>query len=88
MRIKLPDQIIAYNDLIEIRLTTMEANLLELLIKNQGIVMTHVEIAIELWGETNPRVAPEMTRPLCSRLRKKIGQEKIATLHGRGYIYL
>ena len=61
---------------------------MKLLIANQGKVMTHVEIAVELWGETDRRVAAEMTRPLCARLRRKIGQERIATVHGRGYMYL
>ena len=88
MQIRLPDPIVALDGIIEISLTRMEGELLKLLIANQGKVMTHVEIAVKLWGETDRFTAAGMTRPLCAKLRRKIGQERIATVHSRGYIYL
>lgn len=87
MKIKLPDPIMAIDGEVELQLTPMEAKLLVLLINNQGILMTHERLAYELWGEADEYLSKEMTRPLCSRLRKKIGAGRIETIWGRGYIY-
>ena len=72
---------------IQLKLTPMEYKLLKLLKSNEGKLVTHQEIAYKLCGETDKHMAHELSRPKISKLREKIGQEKIITAWGRGYIY-
>ena len=88
MDIYLPPPITTDETKVEMSLTPMESKFLALLVRNQGRIVTHKQIAFEVIGEPNELLAPDCSRPLCSRLRKKIGSDKIATVRGRGYIYL
>ena len=74
-------------------LTPTEAKLLEILITNWGRVMTHSELVFLLQGfEVSDDEAPEILRPLISRLRGKLdafpqGAKWITSVRGVGYVF-
>jgi len=75
------------------RLTPTEGKLLEIFVKNWGRVLTHANIAFMVQGyEVDEFEAPEILRPLISRLRKKLanfpqGKKWIASVRGTGYVF-
>jgi DNA-binding response OmpR family regulator len=74
-------------------LTPAEGRLLRILMENEGKVFSHRELVLLVQGyETSQREAPEILRPLVSRLRHKLGSfpvlaERVASVRGTGYVY-
>lgn len=76
-----------------VHLTPTEGKMLRIFIENWGRVMPHSEIAFLVQGyEVNEWEAPEILRPLISRLRKKLavfprGKGWIRSVRGTGYVF-
>ncbi|NWG35139.1 MAG: response regulator transcription factor [Chloroflexi bacterium] len=76
-----------------IHLTPAEGRLLRVLIENPGRVYTHRELVLLVQGyDTSQREAPEILRPLVSRLRHKLESfpalsKSIMSVRGTGYLY-
>jgi DNA-binding response OmpR family regulator len=74
-------------------LTPAEGRLLRILMENEGRVFSHRELVLLVQGyDTSQREAPEILRPLVSRLRHKLEQfpslsERVASVRGTGYLY-
>jgi DNA-binding response OmpR family regulator len=74
-------------------LTPAEGRLLKILIENEGKVFSHRELVLLVQGyDTSQREAPEILRPLVSRLRHKLEQfpslsERVVSVRGTGYLY-
>lgn len=77
----------------DIHLTPAEGRLLRIFIENVGRVFSHRELVLLVQGyETAQHEAPEILRPLVSRLRQKIGAvpalaETIISVRGTGYVF-
>jgi len=90
--IDLSRRVIEKNDQ-NIHLTPAEGRLLHVLIENPGRVFTHRELVLLVQGyDTSQREAPEILRPLVSRLRHKLEPfpslaESIVSVRGTGYLY-
>lgn len=75
------------------RLTPTEGKLLEIFVTNWGRVLSHGEMVFLIHGyEVAEWEAPEVLRPLISRLRRKLsafpdGERWIASVRGIGYIF-
>jgi DNA-binding response OmpR family regulator len=76
-----------------IHLTPAEGRLLRVLIENPGRVYSHRELVLLVQGyDTSQREAPEILRPLVSRLRHKLEafptlSDQIVSVRGTGYLY-
>jgi DNA-binding response OmpR family regulator len=76
-----------------LKLTPSEAVLLKVFLENQGQVLAHKELVRKVQGyEVADWEAPEMLRPLVSRLRHKLaqipnGERWIANVRGTGYLF-
>lgn len=74
-------------------LTPAEGRLLRILMENEGKVFSHRELVLLVQGyDTSQREAPEILRPLVSRLRHKLDKfpvlsEKVVSVRGTGYLY-
>jgi len=74
-------------------LTPAEGRLLHILMENAGKVFSHRELVLLVQGyDTSQREAPEILRPLVSRLRHKLEKfpalsERVASVRGTGYLY-
>ncbi len=74
-------------------LTPAEGRLLRILMENEGKVFSHRELVLLVQGyDTTQREAPEILRPLVSRLRHKLENfpslsEKVVSVRGTGYLY-
>jgi DNA-binding response OmpR family regulator len=74
-------------------LTPAEGRLLRILMKNEGKVFSHRELVLLVQGyDTSQREAPEILRPLVSRLRHKLEKfpslaEQVVSVRGTGYLY-
>ena len=74
-------------------LTPTEGKLFSVFLENRGRVMTHEEIVFLVQGyETTEWEAPEVLRPMISRLRKKLGvfpgmEEWVSNVRGTGYVF-
>jgi DNA-binding response OmpR family regulator len=74
-------------------LTPAEGRLLRILMENEGKVFTHRELVLLVQGyDTTQREAPEILRPLVSRLRHKLDKfpalsERVVSVRGTGYLY-
>ena len=74
-------------------LTPAEGRLLRILMENEGKVFSHRELVLLVQGyDTSQREAPEILRPLVSRLRHKLEGfpllvERVASVRGTGYVY-
>ena len=66
-----------------IELTQNESRLLELLICNEGQVMSKENIELHIWGEEF--VTESAFKSLFKRLRDKIGKDSIQNKSGHGY---
>jgi DNA-binding response OmpR family regulator len=77
----------------EIHLTPAEGRLLRILVENIGRVFTHRELVLLVQGyETAQHEAPEILRPLVSRLRRKIQEvpllaNSVVSVRGTGYVF-
>ncbi|MBC8554326.1 MAG: response regulator transcription factor [Candidatus Brocadiales bacterium] len=75
------------------RLTPTEAQLLEIFVTNWGRVLSNEELAFLIQGfEVSGDEAPEILRPLISRLRRKLdsfpeGKKWISSVRGVGYVF-
>ena len=76
-----------------VNLTPAEGRLLRIFVENQGKVFTHRELVLLVQGyDTSQREAPEILRPLVSRLRHKLEDfpvlaNQITSIRGTGYVY-
>jgi DNA-binding response OmpR family regulator len=74
-------------------LTPTEGKLLKVLLENRKRVFSHRELVLLVQGyETSDWEAPEVLRPLISRLRRKLsvfpqGDKWIANVRGTGYVF-
>ena len=74
-------------------LTPAEGRLLRILMENKGKVFSHRELVLLVQGyDTSQREAPEILRPLVSRLRHKLDQfpslsQQVVSVRGTGYLY-
>ena len=77
----------------ETHLTPAEGRLLRIFIENVGRVFTHRELVLLVQGyETAQHEAPEILRPLVSRLRQKIHKipalaGTVVSVRGTGYVF-
>ena len=78
---------------LTVSLTPTEARLMKVFIDNRDRVMTHRELVLLAQGyETSDWEAPEVLRPIISRLRRKLskfphGENWISNVRGTGYIF-
>jgi DNA-binding response OmpR family regulator len=83
---------VEYGD-IKVNLTPTEGKLLKVLLENRKRVLTHRELVLLVQGyETSDWEAPEVLRPLISRLRRKLsvfpqGDKWIVSVRGTGYVF-
>jgi DNA-binding response OmpR family regulator len=76
-----------------VNLTPAEGRLLRVLLANEGKVFAHRELVLLVQGyDTSQREAPEILRPLVSRLRHKLEEfpalaDHIISIRGTGYVY-
>lgn len=83
---------IRYKARIE-HLTPAEGRLLRILMENSGKVFSHRELVLLVQGyDASQREAPEILRPLVSRLRHKLEgfpllNNRVASVRGTGYVY-
>ncbi len=76
-----------------VHLTPAEGRLLRVLVENPGRVYSHRELVLLVQGyDTSQREAPEILRPLVSRLRHKLEafptlSDQIVSVRGTGYLY-
>jgi DNA-binding response OmpR family regulator len=76
-----------------VNLTPAEGRLLRVLLANEGKVFAHRELVLLVQGyDTSQREAPEILRPLVSRLRHKLETfpalaDHIVSIRGTGYVY-
>ena len=82
-KIDLVKRIVYENDK-EIKLTTLEFDLLNILITNQGRVYSRDELLTLVWGE-DYYGSDRATDDLVRRLRKKMPKLNINTVYGYGY---
>jgi DNA-binding response OmpR family regulator len=77
----------------KISLTPTEGKLMKVLMENRGRVLSHRELVLLVQGyQTTDWEAPEIMRPLVSRLRRKLatftgGGEWIVNVRGTGYVF-
>jgi DNA-binding response OmpR family regulator len=77
----------------KVTLTPSEGKLMKVLIENQGRVLSHRELVSLVQGyQTTDWEAPEILRPLVSRLRRKLasfpeGDRWIVNVRGTGYVF-
>lgn len=92
VKIDLERREIWHNDQI-VSLTPTEGKLLKVLLENRGRVLSHKELVLFVQGyKTTDWEAPEIMRPLVSRLRRKLilfsgGGEWIINVRGTGYVF-
>jgi DNA-binding response OmpR family regulator len=74
-------------------LTPAEGRLLKIFAENMGKVFTHRELVLLVQGySTSQQEAPEILRPLVSRLRQKLSRipdllRRIVSVRGTGYVF-
>jgi DNA-binding response OmpR family regulator len=80
-------------DDLKVVFTPTEGKLMRVLLENRGRVLSHKEIVMLVQGyQTSDWEAPEILRPLVSRLRRKLGQfpngrNWITNVRGTGYVF-
>lgn len=78
---------------IRISLTPTEGKLMKVMLEHRGQVLSHRELVLMVQGyETTDWEAPEVLRPLVSRLRRKLavfpnGENWITNVRGTGYVF-
>lgn len=78
---------------VRVGLTPTEGKLLRVLVENRGRVLSHRELVFQVQGyEANDWEAPEVLRPLISRLRRKLAgfdsaENWISNVRGTGYLF-
>ncbi len=78
---------------VRVSLTPTEGKLMKVLLDHRGQVLSHRELVLMVQGyETTDWEAPEVLRPLVSRLRRKLagfpnGENWITNVRGTGYVF-
>ena len=57
---------------IEVSLTKMEFDILEYLMSNRGIILTHTQILYTIWGDEYEETSYKVLRNAIKRLREKL----------------
>ena len=76
----------------KVQLTPTEGKLMQILLENRGRVLSHKDLVFLVQGyQTTDWEAPEIMRPLVSRLRRKLahfegGDDWIVNVRGTGYV--
>jgi DNA-binding response OmpR family regulator len=79
--------------LLRISLTPTEGKLIKTFLNNPGKVFSHQELVAQVQGyDTSEQEAPDVLRPLVSRLRRKLeifpnGRTWIRSIRGTGYVF-
>jgi len=87
------DRRVIWQGEIKIQLTPTEGKLMQVLLEQQGRVLSHKELVLMVQGyNTTDWEAPEILRPLVSRLRRKLatfkgGKRWITNVRGTGYVF-
>jgi DNA-binding response OmpR family regulator len=74
-------------------LTPAEGRLLRVFVENIGKVFSHRDLVLLVQGySASPQEAPEILRPLVSRLRQKLDSQpsimnRIVSVRGTGYVF-
>jgi DNA-binding response OmpR family regulator len=82
-----------WSGVVKVFLTPTEGKLMRVLLENRGRVLSHRELVFLVQGyQTTDWEAPEIMRPLVSRLRRKLaqfegGNEWIVNVRGTGYVF-
>ncbi len=82
-----------WHDDEKVMLTPTEGKLMRVLLENRGRVLSHKELVMLVQGyQTTEWEAPEILRPLVSRLRRKLarfpgGKGWIVNIRGTGYVF-
>ncbi len=77
----------------KVLLTPTEGKLMQVLLENRGRVLSHKDLVFLVQGyQTTDWEAPEIMRPLVSRLRRKLslfegGEDWIVNVRGTGYVF-
>lgn len=77
----------------KVMFTPTEGKLMKVLLENRGRVLSHKELVLLVQGyKTTDWEAPEILRPLVSRLRRKLaefpgGRDWITNVRGTGYVF-
>jgi DNA-binding response OmpR family regulator len=77
----------------KVSLTPTEGKLMKVLLENRGRMLTHRELVFLVQGyETTEWEAPEVLRPIISRLRRKLaafpgGENWVVNVRGSGYVF-
>ncbi|MBN2043677.1 MAG: response regulator transcription factor [Anaerolineales bacterium] len=77
----------------KVQLTPTEGKLMQILLENRGRVLSHKDLVFLVQGyQTTDWEAPEIMRPLVSRLRRKLaqfegGDDWIINVRGTGYVF-
>jgi DNA-binding response OmpR family regulator len=85
-------RVVQYNQ-IQIFLTPAEGRLLKILVENAGQVFSHRDLVLLVQGySATQQEAPEILRPLVSRLRQKLIKipalaQRINSVRGTGYLF-
>ena len=81
------------SDADKVQLTPTEGKLMQILLENRGRVLSHKDLVFLVQGyQTTDWEAPEIMRPLVSRLRRKLalfegGDNWIVNVRGTGYVF-
>jgi DNA-binding response OmpR family regulator len=81
------------NEEDKVQLTPTEGKLMQILLENHGRVLSHKDLVFLVQGyQTTDWEAPEIMRPLVSRLRRKLahfegGDAWIVNVRGTGYVF-
>jgi DNA-binding response OmpR family regulator len=76
-----------------VSLTPTEGKLMKVLLEHRAQVLSHQDLVMQVQGyEANEWEAPEVLRPLVSRLRRKLsvfpnGERWISNVRGTGYVF-
>ncbi len=82
-----------WSGISKVFLTPTEGKLMRVLLENRGRVLSHRELVFLVQGyQTTDWEAPEIMRPLVSRLRRKLaqfenGNDWIVNVRGTGYVF-
>ncbi len=77
----------------KVTLTPTESRLMKVLLEHRGRVLSHKELVFLVQGyETTNKEAPEVLRPIISRLRRKLaefpkGEHWVVNVRGTGYLF-
>lgn len=77
----------------KVQLTPTEGKLMQILLENRGRVLSHKDLVFLVQGyQATDWEAPEIMRPLVSRLRRKLaqfegGEDWIVNVRGTGYVF-